>query len=107
MGWADAGEALGLGLDHGAEVVPPPCALLLKVGAKPNGVRCTYGRSWGRVVGDGLAGCRRSGGFGLDHCAEAVSAPCTLLLKVGADFLQVFVGDGFVQQVAVSVCARF
>jgi hypothetical protein len=29
----DTGEASGLDLDHGAEVVPAPCALLLAIGS--------------------------------------------------------------------------
>lgn len=31
MRWPEAGELLGLGFEHGAEVVAAPCALLLRV----------------------------------------------------------------------------
>ncbi|GAB3784479.1 hypothetical protein GCM10028797_13440 [Dyella agri] len=33
-GGADADEAAGFGLDHGAKIVPAPCVLLLKIGSR-------------------------------------------------------------------------
>jgi hypothetical protein len=46
----------------------------------------------------GWPGAGKTMGLGLDHCTEVVAARCALLLKVRADFLQVLVGNGFVQQ---------
>lgn len=47
-------------LDRCSRLLAPPTPVIGFAGQ--NGVRFTYGRSWGRAVGDGLAGCRQNGG---------------------------------------------
>lgn len=43
-------------------------------------------------------------GSGFDHGPEAVTAQGALLVQVGANLLQSFIGQGFVQQCAI--CGR-
>ena len=44
---------------------------------------------------------------GFDHRAEVIAAHSSLLLKMGSDGFQVVFGQGFMQQLATGLGARF
>lgn len=56
MGGTDAGEALGLGFDHGAEAVVAPRALLLDVGVDGLQVFVRHCVLEKRSIGHGASG---------------------------------------------------
>ena len=60
MCWPDAGEALGFGLDHRAEVIPTQGALLLKVGS--DGFQVVIGEGFVQQLSVGCGARFRRGG---------------------------------------------